>query len=431
MKNPQQIIDEGPMGIWQVAAIATTVFLNALDGFDAATISFAAPGIAKEWGLDRAVLGWVLSMELIGMAAGSILLGGLADRIGRRPTIIGSLVIMTIGMAFVMRVTNITELSVARVMTGLGIGGMLAALTAVVAEYSNTRRRNLALSIMVVGYPLGAVLGGMVTSKLLESGNWRSVFEFGTLVSAVAIPLAILLIPESPAYLNNRRPANALSRINRTLRRFGLATMDGLAELTADRPRQSVLDILKPGLLRTTLLITFAYFAHITCYYFIMKWIPKLVVDMGHDPSSAANILVWAMLGGAVGGPIFGFLAQQFTLKATTIGALLGSFLMVNLFGNSGSDLGTLAWVAGAVGFFANSAGVGFYALLARAYPTHVRATGTGFGIGVGRAGAAMGPAIAGQMFHAGMSLPTVSLVLATGSLLAVIAIWILRFRET
>ena len=91
-------MDEGKMGRWQIAALGMTILLNALDGFDVMSISYAAPGIAEEWQGSRDVLGWVLSMELIGMAVGSILLGGLADRFGRRPTILGCLSVMAIGM---------------------------------------------------------------------------------------------------------------------------------------------------------------------------------------------------------------------------------------------------------------------------------------------------------------------------------------------
>ena len=97
-RDPKSIIDDGAMRVGQWLAVLVTVGLNALDGFDVLSISFASPGIAKDWGIDKATLGWVLSMELFGMAFGSVLLGGVADKIGRRPTILGCLVAMAIGM---------------------------------------------------------------------------------------------------------------------------------------------------------------------------------------------------------------------------------------------------------------------------------------------------------------------------------------------
>ena len=122
------------MSRMQVIAVTMMVVLNALDGFDVLSISFASPGIAREWGIDRAALGVVLAMELIGMAIGSVLLGRLSDRIGRRQTMLICLVIMAVGMFMVTTVSTITELSVWRVITGLGIGGIYRREHAAYAE---------------------------------------------------------------------------------------------------------------------------------------------------------------------------------------------------------------------------------------------------------------------------------------------------------
>src|ERR1041384_2655623 len=137
--DPRDIIAKSPMTAMQVLIVAITVGLNALDGFDVASISCAAPGIAKEWGIDRGALGIVLSMELIGMALGSMFLGGVADKIGRRRTVLGCITVMAAGMFMATTVHGLVDLSVWRVVTGLGIGGMLAAINAVSAEFSNAK----------------------------------------------------------------------------------------------------------------------------------------------------------------------------------------------------------------------------------------------------------------------------------------------------
>src|SRR5882757_2604836 len=126
----------------QVVAVAGCIVLNGLDGFDVLGISFAAPGIAAEWGVNRATLGVVLSIELFGMAAGSVLFGNIADRFGRKPTVIACLVLMTAGMFAASIAHTIPALAVARLLTGFGIGGMLSSTSALVAEISNARRRN-------------------------------------------------------------------------------------------------------------------------------------------------------------------------------------------------------------------------------------------------------------------------------------------------
>lgn len=414
----------------QIAAIAITVGLNALDGFDVLSISFAAPGIAAEWGIDRAALGVVLSMELIGMALGSVLLGGVADRIGRRRTILGCLVVMVFGMFMVTTAGSIFTLSIWRVLTGLGIGGMLAAINAAAAEFANLRRRNVALAIMVIGYPIGAVIGGSVSSVLLKGGDWRLVFEFGAIVTACFVPLVWFFVPEPVQFLIARRPAGALARVNRTLARMGHGPVDALPVSTPEEDRGSIVDILRPGLRGTTLLVTLAYFAHIVSFYFILKWVPKIVVDIGYPAAQAASVLVWANVGGAVGGAIFGLFAQRFAIKPMTIAMLAMSSIMVALFGAAGvRSLGGLAALACASGLFTNSAIVGLYTIFARAFPTHVRATGTGFAIGVGRGGAALSPILAGYLFAAGLPLAGVAITLGLGSLVAVFALAGVKLR--
>ena len=196
--------------------MAITVGLNALDGFDVLSISFASPGIAAEWGIDRAALGIVLSMELIGMAIGSMLLGGVADKIGRRPTILGCLVVMAIGMFMATTVSGLVDLSIWRVITGLGIGGMLAAINAVAAEFSNAAPPHLSVSLMSIGYPVGAVLGGIVAAQLLRGQR----LALGVLLrrrrhGGVHSGRVYFVVPESVHWLARKQPAGALEQINR------------------------------------------------------------------------------------------------------------------------------------------------------------------------------------------------------------------------
>lgn len=430
IQDPRVILSQAPMSRAQIVAVAIMVGLNALDGFDVLSISFASPGIAAQWGIDRVALGVVLSMELIGMAVGSVVLGGVADRIGRRRTILGCLVVMALGMAMATQAQTITTLSIWRVLTGLGIGGMLAAINAVTAEFANAKRRTVAMGIMVIGYPLGAVIGGLISAELLVLFDWRAIFWFGALLTACFIPLVWLFVPESAHYELVRRRPDTLARINSLLARFGHGPVISLPPVLPEEEKASIADILRPGLMATTLLVTFAYFAHIVSFYFILKWTPKIIVDLGFPPPEAAGVLVWANLGGALGGGIFGFAVQRLPLKGATVAMLFGASIMVALFGAAGATtLWGLSALAFASGLFTNSAVSGLYTLFARVFPTHVRATGTGFAIGIGRGGAALSPILAGFLFEAGLSLAMVASIIALGSLLAAFALLALRFK--
>jgi len=450
MTDPRDIIAKSPMTTMQVLIVGITIILNALDGFDVLSISFASPGIAAEWKITRAELGVVLSMELVGMALGSIFLGSLADKIGRRPTVLGCLVVMATGMLMATTSTGIlgglvtpvfalfgytldvrlADLSVWRIITGLGIGGMLAAINAVVAEFSNTRRRDLNVAIMSIGYPVGAALGGFITSTGLTLAEWRSVFYFGASVTVAMIPIVFFLMPESVHWLARKQPEGALDRINKTLRRLGHQTIAALPTVSADARKLSTKDIFGPGLLGVTVLVTAAYFLHITTFYFIVKWVPTIVVSMGFAPSSAGYVLSWLNVGGATGGTVLGLLSQRFSVKTLTICVMFLSTIAVTLFGRAPADLVQLTLICMVAGFCTNASITGMYAIFAKAFPTHVRASGTGFAVGVGRGGSVLAPIIAGFLFSYGYTLPTVAVIMSLGSVLAACVLLNLKVEE-
>jgi benzoate transport len=427
--DPRATISASPMSVLQVIAVAITIGLNALDGFDVLSIAFASPGIASEWHIDRGALGIVLSMELIGMAIGSVFLGGVADKIGRRPTILGCLVVMTGGMFMATTSRGVVDLSLWRVLTGFGIGGVLAAINAVSAEFSNAKRKNLCVSIMAIGYPIGGVLGGLVVQNLLKGGDWRTVFYFGAGITAVFIPLVLLFVPESVHWLTQKQPAGALAKINRVMARMGYGAIGALPAISVDARKRSIADIFGPGLLATTVIVAVAYFFHVMTFYFVLKWIPKIVVDMGFAASSAAGVLVWANLGGATGGAVLGLLGLRFGMKALTIGVMLMSTVMVIVLGHTPPDLHRLSLTCACCGFFTNAAIVGMYSIFAQAFPTHVRAFGTGFAIGIGRGGSVLAPIVAGFLFKAGYGLPAVATTMAFAALIAAGVLSLLKLK--
>jgi MFS family permease len=160
-------------------------------------------------------------------------------------------------------------------------------------------------------------------------------------------------------------------------------------------------------------------------FYYIIKWIPKLVVDMGYSPALSGSVLVWANVGGVLGAVLLGLLTRRYPVRNLVVGSLLLAAVMVAIFGTGQSTLPQLSLVAGIAGFFTNAAIVGMYALFAQSFPTEVRAGGTGFVIGIGRGGAVMGPVVAGFLFQSGQGgLMMVSVIMATGSLIAAIALF-------
>ena len=429
--DPREILNRSEMSRMQHLIVTMTVALNALDGFDVMAISFASPGIAAEWGTTTVGLGFILSMELWGMAIGSIALGGMADHVGRKPTILACLFAMVIGMFMVTTTDSLVVLGAWRVITGLGIGGMLAAINAQAAEFSSDSRRPMSIAIMSAGYPIGGVVGGFIVSRLLEYFDWRVVFYFGTVATALMIPVVWLYMPESVHWLVRKRPPGVLERINATMTRLGHNVISVLPDLRNEASRKTFVDIFSKTMIATTLLCAAAYFLHITTFYFILKWVPKLVVDMGFSPSSAGNVLTWASVGGAIGCFSFGWLTRYFDVRKLTLFFFVCSWLSTCLFGQVTPNLVVLSAAVAFAGYFINSGIVGMYSIVAQVFPTHVRASGTGFTVGVGRGGSVLSPIIAGYLMQGGLQLPMVAIIMGTGSILAAGALLFLKMDNS
>jgi MFS family permease len=432
--NAIAVVDDNPMSTRQWIVVAIMVLLNALDGFDVLSSAFAAPGITAEWGIPRSELGIVLSAELVGMGFGSVILGGMADKAGRKPAMLVCLVIMAAGMYLAHSAQGVTPLTLWRFVTGLGIGGMLAATNAMTAEVSSKSSRSLALALYVIGYPVGGVIGGFAAQEwLLVTYDWRAVFLFGSIVTAIMIPIVVLLVPETPAFYAARRPEGALQKINRSLRTLRLPEIAAMPEISPTAPKPKVTDILSnPRLRPVTLLLAFGYLFHTITFYFILKFAVQIVADAGFSQPEAASTLTYANIGGAIGGALFGLLLRKWGIKGPTIVvAVLGS-AAVAAFGIGSETL--WGWrIAGFLTmFFLNAAIVGYYAAFAAGFPAYARATGTGFVLGVGRAGAAGSPIIAGFLFTAlgNDQLFTVAAIMSIGAIIGAGLVWAMPLRD-
>jgi MFS family permease len=257
--------------------------------------------------------------------------------------------------------------------------------------------------------------------------DWRVVFYFGSTMTAVMIPVVFFMMPESVHWLMRKRPLNVLERINTTMGRLGHAALSVLPDLRDEPKRKAFVDIFSKRMLPITLLVTAAYFLHIVTFYFILKWVPKLVVDMGFSPSSAGGVLTWASVGGAIGALTFGFLSRKIELKKLTLFMFVGSWLTTALFGQTTEDLLVLSALVAFAGYFINAGIVGMYAIVAEVFPTHVRASGTGFTVGIGRGGSVSSPIIAGFLLQGGLELPVLAIVMGTGSIMAAAALMFLK----
>ncbi len=414
--DPRVRLAESPMTAFQVRAIVITAVLNALDGFDILAVTFAAPGIAAQWNIGAGLLGIIISASFAGMAVGSLVLASLADVAGRRPVVIGCLTVMIGSMFMSAASTSPMMLGISRFITGVAVGTIIPSINALSSEYANRRRREVAVGLMTIGYPVGGITGGLAANWLLNSYDWRSIFIFGGVLSLLMLPLVLAALPESMGFLLERRPTGALKRINALLLRMGHPVIRALPPAGA-RVHSRLKLLFGPELRSRTLLLSATFFLHTMTTYFYLGWLPQLVTAYGFSPRDGALTSAVASACGLLGNIIVSVLAFRVGAKPLTVIALGGAGLAVMFFPSIPGVLPALQFGAGVAGLFIFAGNCSLYILLAMSFPTAVRASGTGIAIGFGRIGAAVGPALAGYMLEAGFSRALVGPAVGCASL--------------
>lgn len=407
------------MSSTQKIAILLTALLSALDGYDILSISFAAPAISAEWGISRAALGLVFSSGLGGMMAGSFLLAPLGDRIGRRAIVLIALTLMGTGMGLSTLAWDTTTLALCRIVTGIGLGAMVAVINPLAVEFANARFRTMAVAVMSIGFPLGGMIGGFIAAVLLRYFSWEAVFLFGALASLITFPLVLLWLPESPSFLLARRGADSLDRVNALLEKCGHAPVAALPPMPPAPPATPYREIFAPGQIAATLWITAANFLFMIATYFFLSWMPQIVADKGFDPSTASTISAISSLFGVVACILLGGAAIYCNLRRLVAGLAAGLGLAVMLFGFMPADVLLLTGSAVLVGICLFAGTTGIYALMAASFPPRMRVTGGGFSMGMGRVAGVLSPSIAGLLFGTGSSVEIIAIILGGSALLA------------
>jgi benzoate transport len=385
----------------QWTAVAVCVLLNVIDGFDILVMATAAGAIRKEFGITAADLGLVLSASLAGMALGALLISPLADRYGRRRLILACLMIELVGMAAAGFSADHLQLAACRFLTGLGVGAMMPVLNTIVAEVSVPRRRNLAITLQAVGYPIGGLAAALIGGGLLGAHGWRFLLQSVCLPTGAALLLVAIFLPESVSFLLSRRPHDALRRINAALRSLGKPALETLPESPQAEIGGKLRALLAGPCTKGLVVFALATLCTQFSFYFFLSWLPTVLQPhLGAGvPKSGGSIAL--NLGGIVGDLVFAALCFWVRARWLTLGALAFSFLSVALLGavlTTPALAMSLVLIAGAT-LFAAMAGI--YATAPQVFPTLLRASGTGFAFSLGRFGGAVSPLIGAYVLSA------------------------------
>ena len=387
------LLDTGRWTLYQKLVTALGALAVIFDGFDIQILGFAVPSLMKEWGLGRPAFGPVLALGLAGMAVGSPFAGYFGDRFGRRPALIGCMTVFGLATLATAFVNSVFGLAILRFVTGLGTGGALPNVSALVAEFAPLRRRPLAVKVTMVCVPLGGMLGGLIAAQVLPTLGWRALYQIGGVAPLIFAALLWLSLPESPRFLvQNRRTWPTLELL---LQRMGRPVAPGSAfEDAAERkePDQApIRALLGPNHVRDTAGLWLAFLFCLGSIYLTFGWLPSLLTSQGMGVAAASQALAIFNVGGVIGVFVWAGLITKFGSRGPLLAGALAaaaSALMILLVPVTQGGGGTLMLAGLALnGMLANAVQTAMYALAAHVYPTAIRASGVAYAASVGRVG--------------------------------------------
>ena len=421
----QDFLNEHRFSTFQWCIFALCFLIVLADGFDTAAIGFIAPSLIKEWGVTKPALGPVLSAALFGLAAGALSSGPLADRIGRKAVLVAAVAVFGVACLASAFSASLTQLTVLRFVTGLGLGAAMPNAVTLMSEYCPDRLRATLTNAMFCGFPLGAAFGGFLAAWMIPQFGWRSVLMLGGAAPLVLAAAMLALLPESVRYMVAK--SQPVERIRAALARISpQATQASSFTLSETRPsaagRSGVGVVLSSQYLVGSVMLWIAYFMGLVIFYALINWMPILFRDAGVEPRSATLISALFPLGGC-GAILFGWLMDRFNANKIIAFGFVVTAALVYVIGRAADNVGGLVTIVFLAGAFMNTAQSSLPALAAAFYPTAGRATGVSWMLGFGRFGGIAGSFLVAELTRRQFGFADIFAIVAIPGVIAAVAL--------
>lgn len=397
------VIDDARFNRFHWLVMGLCALLLIFDGYDLFIYGVVLPVIMEEWGLTPLEAGALGSYALFGMMFGALVFGTLADHIGRKKGIIICFLLFSVATVLNGFASSPSEFAVYRFLAGLGCGGLMPNVVALMNEYSPKKLRSTLVALMFSGYSLGGMCAAGLGIYVLPTFGWQAMF-FAAVVPLILLPLVIWYLPESVGFLIRKgRTDEARAMLSRVQPELALAADAQLQMQDTSGQKTSVLDLFRGGRLMGTLSIWVAFFCCLLMVYALGSWLPKLMANAGYSLGSSLSFLLALNFGGMFGAILGGWLGDRFDLGKVVVAFFLVSVASISLLGFKTPTpvLYTLITIAGATVIGTQ---ILLYAAAAQFYGLSIRSTGLGWASGIGRNGAIVGPLLGGALL--GINLP-------------------------
>ncbi|MUZ73396.1 MFS transporter [Agrobacterium vitis] len=414
-------IDTSPFGGFQWAIVALCATLLIVDGYDVFVAGTVLPTLIAEWGLTKPQAGALQAWALFGMMFGALILGQLADRIGRKKGIAISFLLFTVSTLLTGFATSPDQFKIFRFIAGLGCGGLIPNTVALMNEYAPKRLRSTMVALMFSGYSVGGMVAAGLGIGLIPQYGWQPMF-FAAAVPLLLLPLIVWQLPESIGFLLRQGQQDKAKRIYAKLYpKTALEADDTLVFSETKSTSTSVTELFRHQRALSTLMLWVAFFCCLLLVYLLSSWLPKVLQEAGYAEKASLLSLFSLNFGGMAGAIVGGWLGDRFGLPKVVVGFFIAAAVSIALIGYNppSTILFLMVFVAGAATIGTQ---ILLYASVAQLYNLSIRSTGLGWASGVGRIGAIVGPTLGGTLLALQLPLQQNFLIFAIPAAVAALA---------
>ena len=424
--NASQALDVGPMidgakfQKFHWLTIFWCAYIIIFDGYDLAVLGVILPKLMSEWGLTGAQAGLLGSYTLFGMMVGALSLGSLSDKLGKKKVMAACIIVFSVFTFLCGFANNPTEFGWYRFIAGIGLGGVMPVVTTLTSEYSPKHKRSMMVGLMFSGYSIGGMLAALLGIFMIPTFGWQSIF-YVAIFPILFLPLILKHVPESSAFMIQTKQWDRMGRLLQKIRpeyRYEAGTTFYSPSTNANHKARIVIgDLFADGRMVSTLMIWLVFFMLLYVIYGMTSWLPKLMIQAGYPLGSSLSFLFTLHLGTILGAVSSGWFMDRFSGRNVMVTYLAMGAVAIGALGFMGNSqaIYLLLVIAGATTIGTQ---IAMCAFVARFYPSQMSSTGLGWGLGMGRIGAILGPFIGGVLFDLDLSLQQNFLSFALPSLL-------------
>lgn len=420
--NAAEIIANSKFNKFHLSLLAWCFFIILFDGYDLVVYGTVVPLLMEEWGLDTVKAGAIGSYGLFGMMFGAIFLGILADRIGRKKVTAISLIFFSLFTLLCGFTSSVLLFSVFRFLAGVGLGGIMPNVIALLTDYSPRKMRSMVVSIVLCGYSVGGMLAPVLGILIMPSLGWESIFWVAG-IPLLFLPWMYKKLPESAVYLARKgRKEELFKNLQKVDPNFTYQGNEELAYVPEEDSKVPIVGLFKDKRGLSTIMFWTAFFSCLLMVYGLNTWLPKLMIEAGYGLNSSLGFLITLQGGAIVGTIIIARLCDKFGSKKMLVPMYASGAIALTLLGFGGSTvyIYVLVAIAGAATIGAQNI---VQAYVSQYYPPNIRSTALGMASGIGRMGGMMGPLLGGFLLSISLQIEMNFIAFAIPGLIAAIAL--------